>query len=271
MKKNKIYDCITFFNENLLTNLRFEILNEVVDFFVICESKYDHMGNKKKLNFNLLNDKFKNKIRYIIIEEQFPDTVNGWECEKFQREKLFDGLKDAESDDYIIYSDTDEIPDPKKLKNIKLENKYGIFLQKFFVYKLNIFNKYETPWEGSRICKKKYLKSFTFLRKKILKKNLKKSFWKIHIEKDICLIENGGWHFNNLYPIDIISQKLKVFPHREFRSPKFYDHEVIKKKISNLEDLFGRGHRYQQINIDQTYPEFLKKNLAYFKDYILEQ
>ena len=30
-------------------------------------------------------------------------------------------------------------------------------------------------------------------------------------------------------------------------------------------------NRYQQINIDQTYPEFLKKNLAYFKDYILEQ
>ena len=35
---NKIFDCITFFNENFITNLRFEILNEKVDYFVICES-----------------------------------------------------------------------------------------------------------------------------------------------------------------------------------------------------------------------------------------
>jgi len=37
----KIFDCITFFNENFITNLRFEILNEAVDLFVICESKYN--------------------------------------------------------------------------------------------------------------------------------------------------------------------------------------------------------------------------------------
>ena len=34
MSKVKIYDCITFFDENFLTNLRFEILNDVVDYFV---------------------------------------------------------------------------------------------------------------------------------------------------------------------------------------------------------------------------------------------
>ena len=49
MYKNKIYDCITFFDENLLTNLRFEILNDVVDYFIVCESKYDHKGNSKKI------------------------------------------------------------------------------------------------------------------------------------------------------------------------------------------------------------------------------
>ena len=46
--KNRIFDCITFFDENLLTNARIEILNNVVDYFVICESKFDHKGNKKK-------------------------------------------------------------------------------------------------------------------------------------------------------------------------------------------------------------------------------
>ena len=46
---NKIFDCITFFNENFITNLRFEILHKQVDYFIICESSYDHRGNKKKV------------------------------------------------------------------------------------------------------------------------------------------------------------------------------------------------------------------------------
>ena len=50
--KPKIFDCITFFRENFITNLRFEILNEVVDYFVVCESKYDHKN--KTLNLEIL-------------------------------------------------------------------------------------------------------------------------------------------------------------------------------------------------------------------------
>jgi beta-1,4-mannosyl-glycoprotein beta-1,4-N-acetylglucosaminyltransferase len=46
MGKQVVVDCITFYNENFLTNLRFEILDELVDFFVICESKYDHKEKK---------------------------------------------------------------------------------------------------------------------------------------------------------------------------------------------------------------------------------
>ena len=180
---NKIFDCLTFFDENFLTNLRFEILNNCVDYFVICESRFDHKGNKKKLNFKLLNKKFSRKIRYIVINENFPNLYDGWKAEEFQRERLYDGIKDAKDDDYIMYSDSDEIPNPKLLKNFSLTQKYGIFLQKFFVYKINLLNKYETPWEGTRICKKKNLKSFTHLRKKILKKNIIKSFWKLNIEK----------------------------------------------------------------------------------------
>ena len=49
----KIYDCITFYDENFLVNSRFEILNEVVDYFIIIESNYDHQGKKKRLNFKL--------------------------------------------------------------------------------------------------------------------------------------------------------------------------------------------------------------------------
>ena len=73
--RSKIIDCITFFNENFIFNLRYNEIREYVDFLVICESKYDHQGNKKKLNFNL--EKYSNdkKIKYIILEEPSPKTM----------------------------------------------------------------------------------------------------------------------------------------------------------------------------------------------------
>ena len=269
MYKSKIFDCITFYDENLLVNSRFEILKDVVDYFIIVESNYDHKGNKKKINFKLLDQKFSSRIRHIVLEKNFPITLNGWEKERFQREKIFLGIKDAEDEDFIMYSDSDEIPNPHVIKNLNLKKKYGILLQKFFVYKLNIFNQYETPWEGTRITKKKNLKSFTYLRKKIRTKNLKKPFWNIKYEKSIELIENGGWHFNNLYEIKKISQKLKTFQHTEFEDD-FYSSEVtIKDKISNLEDLFRRNHKYKVVKIDEQFPNYIKENLNKFKDYII--
>ena len=69
--KNKIFDCITFYQENFLANFRFEVLDEIVDYFVVCESLYDHRGNKKKLNFKLTNPKFKKKIIYLVFDKPF--------------------------------------------------------------------------------------------------------------------------------------------------------------------------------------------------------
>ena len=60
--KPKIFDCITFFQENMISNIRFEILNDCVDYFVVCESKYDHKGIKKKLNFRIFYKKFKDNV-----------------------------------------------------------------------------------------------------------------------------------------------------------------------------------------------------------------
>ncbi len=266
---NKIIDCITFYDENLITNARFEILKDVVDKFIVCESMFDHSGNPKKINFKLKNKIFSDKVEHIIMKENFPKPIEPWNNEKIQREYILQSLSNYDQEDYILYSDSDEIPNPSSLRHLDLKKKYGIFFQKNFVYKLNIFNKYETPWEGTRICKKKNLKSIFHLRKKVLSKNLKKSFWKFHIEKDIQLILEGGWHFNNLYSFETISRKLKVFPHKEFSSKNYSDIEIVKKKIDNLEDLFNRGHKYEKVTLDDTYPSYILDNQNLFKDFIL--
>jgi len=65
-----IYDCFQFFNEEHILDLRFNILNEFVDFFVIVESTTDHQGNDKKLNFDRKKfSKYDNKIIYIVVDD----------------------------------------------------------------------------------------------------------------------------------------------------------------------------------------------------------
>ena len=68
----KIYDCFIYNNEDLILDVRFNILNEYVEKFILVESRLDHQGNKKNLNFNIKNfKKFENKIEYLIIDD-FP-------------------------------------------------------------------------------------------------------------------------------------------------------------------------------------------------------
>ena len=52
-----IFDCFSYLDEDLLLDVRLNILNDYVEKFVICESIYDHKGRKKNLNFKA--EKFK--------------------------------------------------------------------------------------------------------------------------------------------------------------------------------------------------------------------
>ncbi len=267
---SKIYDCVTFFQENLQMELRFSILDRVVDKFIVCESIYDHRGNSKKINFSKKKfDKFQEKIIHIVIEKKFPEKNTPWQNQAWQREHIFHGIKEASPDDYIMFSDPDEIPNPLKLKDFKLKKKFGIFFQKMFTYKMNLFNKYETPWEGTRICKKKDLKSIDWLRHKVLFKNLKYGFWRIDKEKNIEIIDDGGWHFNYLLRPDEISKKFKSLAETSWDNKKYYDEKTIKEKIEKKIDLFNRGHIFEHIEIDESYPDYIKNNLKKYKEWIL--
>ncbi len=64
-----IYDCFQYFDEDLLLDIRLNVLNQYVKKFVITEATYTHNGTKKKLNFNINNfKKFNDKINYLEIE-----------------------------------------------------------------------------------------------------------------------------------------------------------------------------------------------------------
>ena len=48
----KIFDCFMYFDEDLILDLRLNILDKYVDYFVIVESVFTHRGEKRKLLFN---------------------------------------------------------------------------------------------------------------------------------------------------------------------------------------------------------------------------
>ena len=269
MHKNKIIDCITFFDNNLMFELRYNILFDQVDYFVICESDFDHTGRKKGKKFIWKNYYDKKKIKYFLNLDSFPLKTTRWEKQAIQREYLLNYLNFADSEDYIFFSDPDEIIKPELLNNFVLKKKYGIFLHDCYNFKFNLYNPYESPWEGSRVCKKKNLKSIDFMRQKVRVKNLKYKFYRIDKEKNIQIFHDAGWHFNNIMTPTEISLKLRTFAHSEFSDEKFSSVEIIKKKIENKEDLFERGHKYKYIDLDGKFPKYILDNKDKFKDFIL--
>ena len=71
----KIFDCFLYYNEDLILDIRLNTLEKYVDKFVIVESKFDHRGNLKNLNFKIENFKaFQDKIIYKVLEI-FPDNL----------------------------------------------------------------------------------------------------------------------------------------------------------------------------------------------------
>ena len=191
----KIYDCFSYWDEDLLLDLRLNILDKFVDYFVIVEGSKTWQNNYKKKRFDINKfANFKSKIIYIPVDDM-PDGDNPWLRENFQRNCIERGLKKTSENDWVIISDLDEIPNPKTLKNFSINMKYAVFEQKHYYYKLNMQNDSNPFWYGSRICVKKFLKSPQWLRNLKFKK---RPIWRIDKLRLNNIIINGGWHFCNL-------------------------------------------------------------------------
>ncbi len=294
----KIFDCFMYFDEEMLLDLRLNILNKYVDYFVIVESTFTHKGENRKLQFNPKKfEKYKDKIIYLTfdenpknIEEIFDNDNEGEKSRKFifnatyrengQRNFIVNGLDKAENEDLILISDVDEIPNLENLNLKKISQKIILFRQNMFYYKFNL----KLPnliWIGTKACKKKYLESPQWLRNI---KDKKFPFFRIDtiFSKtkyiDVKFIDNGGWHFTNIKTAAEIEHKLKSYlHHREFDTNPLSKSEIDdvmknKKAIYNLKTdkrsvKFGEGDNLEKYPIEKL-PKFLQNNLSNYKDWI---
>ena len=247
----KIFDCFQFFDENMMLDLRMNILDQNIHKFVIVENLYTHSGKKRKPVFNINNfSKFKNKIIYILVDK-LPDGLKEFKnitdedkkgntiidntllVEHNQRNHIINGLKEAEDEDIIIVSDVDEIPNLNSLNLSNIKKKLIHFKQKMYYYKFNL--KYTTkPWIGSKACLKKNFISAQWLRDT---KEKIYPLWRLDVYfskmkyNSIHQVEDGGWHFSNIKTPEDLILKLKNYGHHfEFQESglKFED---IKKMM----------------------------------------
>ena len=289
----KIIDTTTFFEENMMMDIRFNILNPYIDKFIVCESLFTHSGKKKNINFNI-NDypKFKNKIVHLILENQPVDLIekeilttqekryNSILRIRDQRNYIMSFLKEFSPDDYIIYSDNDEIPDLKKFDLKSSKKKFTIFNQQMFYYKLNL-NLPNLNWYGSKACKLKYLNSIDFLRNI---KNKEYSFLRIDTlfsenkQNSVNIVKNGGWHFSNLKSYEDLEKKyLNDENHAEYEAQNisslniqdYIKRQVVPYNHNAKKDSTSRFNETKLIKVDKDIlPDYIKENFDKFKDWM---
>ena len=294
----KIFDCFMYFDEEVVLDLRLNILNPVIDYFIIVESTFNHKGEKRKLKFDIKKyKKFEKKIVYLIFDEepsgieQVLKTDNEGEKsrkhilnaalrENGQRNYISKGLEFANEKDLILISDVDEIPNLEKIDWNTINDQIILFKQDMFYYKLNL-KLPDLIWSGTKACKKKYLKSPQWLRNI---KDKKYSFFRIDTffskKKyiNIKFIENGGWHFSNIKTAAEIEHKLKSYlHHREFDLNPM-SKEEIEDIINNKQAIYdlkvdkrlnkiGNGNKLIEQPLNKL-PSYIQKNLYKYEEWI---
>jgi len=287
-----------YFDEEVVVDVRFNTLNQFVDYFVIVESRFTHKGEARELKFNHKKfEKFKDKIIYIVDEEIYSQTekikIDDSEDEKYkkaifnaayrengQRNLISKGLAAANKEDFIMISDVDEIPKLSGLNFNSLNEKIILFKQDMFYYKFNL----KLPnfiWTGTKACKKKNLVNPQWLRNI---KDRKYSFFRIDTffsntkYTSIKIINDGGWHFSNIKTPKEIEFKLRSYlHHKDFDlNPLSVEqiNEIIKNKqaiydlkVDKTVNKIGNGSILEKFEFNKL-PEYIVTNKDKFLDWI---
>ena len=238
-----VIDCTTYFEEKMMMELRFNILDKYVDKFIVCEASFTHSGEKKEINFNIKDyPDFKNKIIHLVLKEDPCKEVKDklilndrnksiLRIEK-QRNYIKSALGDFSDEDYIIHSDNDEIPNLNSVNLNQNNKKIVIFEQNLHYFKFNLLypNFY---WYGSKACKLKNLKSLNWLRNIKNKKYNLLRFDTFFSEKkyiSLNIVKNGGWHFSNLKSLEGIIKKL----YNDENYSEFLEKKLTKEQMSDF-------------------------------------
>jgi len=280
----KVFDSFIFFNELELLEMRLNILDDVVDYFVLTESPFTVSGNEKPLYYQENKDrfgKFNDKIVHHITEEIPNDFTHLLEKTKFHvaykdsdpygtpmidlpirfQRALFNrnnsafGIEKAgvTDDDMVITSDADEIINPLLLQDLEWFNPSNHYVAecRAFYYKLNFL--YQEDWMGSRICTWKHLKNTTIDQHRQDHQNAHK-------------IQDAGWHFSFFGNEEDFKLKLASYEHTENNTDQVTS--TASEKIEQGLDPLGRTNKLVTVPLDDSYPQYVLENQDKYAEFI---
>lgn len=251
----KIVDGFIFYNELALLEYRLNLLDSVVDHFVLVESRQTFRGHDKPLFFNENKERFTKwlpKIIHIIVD--LPHKNDAWGNESIQRNAIKNGISmiKLRRDDLIIISDVDEILDPTTLLAQKTDFTIKCSKVEMDMYYYNIEHKLDGPWHHVKIMTAAYLK--------------KHSPDSIRSSNPNPIIKKGGWHLSYFGSPEFIKNKIQQFSHQEHNREEITNTKHIKEQIQKGEDLFHRPgffmHKIKKENNSYLPPHIEKLEYA---------
>ena len=271
-----IYDIFTFFNELDLLEIRLEILDPVVDKFVLIECTETFSGKPKPLYYNENKHLFK-KWEHKIIHHITNDPIIGyedlqtrlmqpgiskldeniilnaltttnvpkgevhWLKEFYQKECIKKPLLGLNDDDICFVGDLDEIWNPNQTYDI---DNTSIYKLKQIVFSGHVNMRSSEDWAGTIVTRYQNIKNACL--------NHLRTPWRT----PYTYIENSGWHFSFMGGPDRIKAKLESYGHQEYNISQVKDD--IENKLNQGLEILGRS--FILTKDEESIPQYLKVN-----------
>lgn len=236
------------YNGEPIVAFRLQLLNTVVDEFVITECRFTHSGKEKPFLWCEKNaevfEPYKEKIRFIIIDEVpampedwmkrsysgFMKNAADWWRENYQRDVISEKLSQTENEPFIlICTDADEIPNPRIFRDrlhLYQQMTDVVYLQMIFFY-------YNFRW-----CKRDPWYHGYLVTDKTYKKDTLSNLRCYHPKR--MVIQDGGWHCGYFLSIEDLQRKIDSFAHQEWNQGKYKDPNHLRFCLENGKDLYLR-------------------------------
>lgn len=232
-----IYDLTQMNDELDMLEIRLNILDTCVDYFVIGESYQTFSGRRKPLHYlenRVRFIKWVDKIRHVLIPEM--DTEDVFERTAFQKDYLRTAIQGCDLDDIIYYGDVDEIWRP--------QDKEGKLKQLCYSYYLN--NRSSEDWQGTNVFQYGNIRNLNDIR-----------------ADHSVILEDGGWHFTNCSNLEGVLKKIESYDHQEVNIPWVKD--GLKARMDANIDFLGRthdwkGNEFKMWTDESQLPEYLLNN-----------
>jgi len=284
----KVFDLINFFQEMGLLEIRLNTLDPIVDYFIISESNvtfsgipkpYYYLENKdryKKFEHKIISqivtdtpedylhlspDSAKDPLHRLVIErvnkgDWWPHTVPTYGRNTYQKECLVRATTCCKPDDIILTSDTDEIFNPVKVKEVIDNfdpNQVYNFRNRNYIFYFNLVN--GEPWLGGHLLTCKKLQTEVGL-------------CELKMRRRGIFIEDGGWHFSYMGGTDAVKEKLDALDDPELQHNKGDIRTIMANCISKGIDLYGKKFGMWKVPIDSSFPKYIVDHQDQFRDFI---